>query len=75
MASNTKNEFIPRWTRQQIDQVLARRVPDTRVQDPLVRFSEVDQGPYRTCEICSAVKTPLGMKLHLAAHRRRGELR
>lgn len=48
-----------RWSRQ-MDVILG-----TKVQDPLVRWSERKMGPFRSCPTCKLGFTPLGLARHV----------
>ena len=48
-----------RWARK-MDVILG-----TKVQDPLVRYSERKMPPFRTCPTCERAFTPLGLQRHV----------
>lgn len=37
----------------------------TKVQDPLIRYSEYSTGPYKPCHKCSTLFTHLGLQHHI----------
>ena len=59
-AAEPERRTVEEWTADHPDFEIA-----TKVKNPLVRYNEFFDGPYRKCRFCEHWFTPLGLPLHL----------